>query len=294
MSIDRYLLSRKEMIDNALGELFAEPGHPEIIYQAMRYSVLAGGKRLRPILTLAAAESLGAPAKEVLGLACAVELVHTYSLIHDDLPAMDDSNLRRGKPTCHLVFGEAMAILAGDALLTRAFQLVAEYGINSGNHRRALEVACRLSKAAGEKGMIGGQVLDLLGEGKNTSLPELEQMYRLKTGALIETAVISGALAAGSSPDQLAALTGYASKLGLAFQIVDDLLDREGDPEQIGKPLNTDEAHFKSTYPGLLGLESARRQTEELYKQGLSFLEPLGDIGNRLRQLARYLVFRNR
>ena len=292
--IDGYLLRGKEKINRALERLFANPGHPEAIYQAMSYSVMAGGKRLRPILTLATAESLGAPVEEVISLACAVELIHTYSLIHDDLPAMDDSDLRRGKPTCHRAFGEAIAILAGDALLTMAFELVAEYGINSGNCREALEIACRLSRAAGVEGMIGGQVLDLLGEGKNISLLELEQMYRRKTGALIEAAVISGALAATSSPDQLAALTGYASRLGLAFQIVDDLLDREGSVEQMGKLPNADEAHLKSTYPGLLGLEPARRQAGKLYEQALSCLEPLGETGTLLRQLAGYLVFRNK
>ena len=292
--IDSYLLSRKEKINRTLERLFTKPEHPESIYQAMSYSVMAGGKRLRPILTLATAESLGAPVEEVINLACAVELIHTYSLIHDDLPAMDDSDLRRGKPTCHRAFGEAIAILAGDALLTMAFELVAEYGINSGNCREALEIACRLSRAAGVEGMIGGQVLDLLGEGKNISLLELEQMYRRKTGALIEAAVISGALAATSSPDQLSALTGYASRLGLAFQIVDDLLDREGTVEQMGKLPNADEAHQKSTYPGLLGLEPARRQAGKLYEQALSCLEPLGETGTLLRQLAGYSVFRNK
>ncbi|HHX87010.1 MAG TPA: polyprenyl synthetase family protein [Firmicutes bacterium] len=292
--IDSYLLSRKEKINRALKRLFAKPKHPEIIYQAMSYSVMAGGKRLRPILTLATVESLGTPDDEVLSLACAVELIHTYSLIHDDLPAMDDSDLRRGKPTCHRAFGEAIAVLAGDALLTMAFQLVAEYGVNSGNWRGALEICHSLSRAAGVEGMIGGQVLDLLAEGKNISLAELDQIYCRKTGALIEAAVICGAMAANSSLEQIQALTGYASRLGLAFQIVDDLLDREGSVEKMGKLPNSDEVHCKSTYPALLGLDPTRRKAGELYREALSCLAPLGETGALLRQLAGYLVFRDK
>ncbi len=292
--LDHYLRTTGDRVNSALDELFVSTGHPETIYRAMSYSVMAGGKRLRPILLLATAESLGAPTKNLTDLACAVELVHTYSLIHDDLPAMDDSDLRRGKPSCHRAFGEAIAILAGDALLTMAFGLVADYGLLTGNYREALEIGGRLSRAAGVEGMIGGQVLDLMGERKRISLPELKQMYRRKTGALIEAAVIIGALTATPSPDQLAALSGYASRLGLAFQIVDDLLDREGTAEQTGKPHHADESRFKSTYPALMGVEPARQEALKLYEQALFCLESLGESGQLLKQLARYLVFRDK
>ncbi|NMA91554.1 MAG: polyprenyl synthetase family protein [Firmicutes bacterium] len=291
-SIKEYLSKRKEIVDRALEKLFIPPGSPEVIYRAMAYSVMAGGKRLRPLLTLATAEGLGTPVEEVLPLACALELIHTYSLIHDDLPAMDNAPLRRGKSTCHRVFGEAIAILAGDALLTMAFELVAEYGLKGENLRKVPAIIARLASAAGVQGMVGGQVLDLLAEGKSITLAELEQMHLRKTGALIEAAVICGALAAGSSPGQLAALGGYASRLGLAFQIVDDLLDREGSAEEMGKLPNTDEAHLKSTYPGLMGLEPAREEAGRLYQRALACLEPLGKSGRLLQQLAGYLVFR--
>jgi geranylgeranyl diphosphate synthase, type II len=293
--LDDYLESRRVRVNEALARCLPETEDPRSIYEAMRYSVFAGGKRLRPILTLAAAETLGAAVEEdgLLDVACAVELIHTYSLIHDDLPAMDDSDLRRGKATCHRVYGEAVAVLAGDALLTYAFELLARYGLAAGHARRALLISAELAAAAGVRGMIGGQVLDLEAEGKAPALAALERMHSLKTGALLRAAVRCGALAANAAPPAIAALTGYASRLGLAYQIVDDLLDREGTAAELGKPPGADRERAKATYPQLLGEAAARRRAEELYGEALTCLEDLAVPAETLCELARRLVFRN-
>ena len=284
----------RQAVDNYLAGLFASGGTPPTLQEAMRYSVQAGGKRLRPLLAMATAETLGHPGEKLLPVAAALELVHTYSLIHDDLPAMDDSDLRRGKPTCHRVYGEALAILAGDALLTLAFELLAGYGLQENCPERALQIALELARAAGRDGMVGGQVLDLEAEGKAVGLEELETIDRLKTGALLQAAVRCGAIAAGASPAVLKALSGYGSCLGLAFQIADDLLDLEGDAAEMGKATGADQARGKATFPALLGKEAARRRADSLYREALEALEMLGQPAELLLELARRLVFRSK
>lgn len=291
-SIEQYLERQRERVNRALEKLLPGRGHPEALYAAMNYSLRAGGKRLRPILTLAAAETIGERGEGVLKVACAVECIHTYSLIHDDLPAMDNSDLRRGLPTCHRAFGEAMAILAGDALLTFAFELLSSFGLEQGRERAALQITRELARAAGMEGMIGGQVLDLEGEGASLSLEELELMNRKKTGALLRAAVRCGAYAAGASPLELEALSDYGSALGWAFQIVDDLLDLEGTAAELGKPTGADQARAKATYPALMGVDAARAKVADLYRQALSHLDRLPRPTDTLRQIAQYLATR--
>ncbi|MEW5785637.1 MAG: polyprenyl synthetase family protein [Bacillota bacterium] len=294
IDFDHYLARESKRVNEALERYMPAAGQPLVIYEAMRYSVEAGGKRLRPILTLAAAETLGAAGEEVIEVACAVEMIHTYSLIHDDLPAMDNSDLRRGKPTCHRVYGEAVAVLAGDALLTLAFELLARFGLAQNRAKAALQISLELARSAGVEGMIGGQVLDLEAEGVVLPLEELERLHRLKTGTLLRAAAICGALAANASPAQLAALSGYASSLGLAFQIVDDLLDREGTAAELGKQPGSDQARGKATYPALLGAAAASRRAEELYWEAITFLDALNRPAGILSELARRLVFRKK
>lgn len=289
-----YLERQRHAVEKFLAGLFDAGGAPSSLQEAMRYSVNAGGKRMRPLLVMAAAETLGHPGEKLLPVAAALELVHTYSLIHDDLPAMDDSDLRRGKPSCHRAYGEAMAILAGDALLTLAFELVAGYGLQEGRPAQALQIALELARAAGREGMVGGQVLDLEAEGKAVDLEGLEKIDRLKTGALLQAAVRCGAIAAGASKEQLKALDGYASRLGLAFQITDDLLDLEGDTAEMGKETGADRVRGKATLPALLGTEAARRRAGELYCEALASLEALERPAELLRELARRLVFRTK
>lgn len=292
IDFERYLERERERVNLALERLLPEVKQPAAVYEAMRYSVAAGGKRLRPILTLAAAETLGTDGEQVMEAACAVELIHTYSLIHDDLPAMDDSDLRRGKPTCHRVYGEAVAILTGDALLTLAFELLARYGLAQGRERAALQISAELAAAAGVEGMIGGQVLDLQAEGSTLTLEELERMHSLKTGALLRAAVRTGALAAGAAPARLEALSGYASCLGLAFQIVDDLLDLEGTAAELGKPPGSDRERSKCTHPALLGPAASRLRAEALYLEANTHLDTLDRPAELLRLLAHRLVYR--
>ncbi len=290
-----YLKQEQERVDCWLDRLLPAPARPDRIMEAMRYSVMAGGKRLRPILTLATAQCLGARAEEVIEVACATEFIHTYSLIHDDLPAMDDSDLRRGKPTSHCVYGEALAILAGDALLTLAFEVVARYGLAEGRKKAvALQIGVELARAAGAAGLVAGQVLDLAAEGTSPGVEELEQMYRLKTGALLLAAVRCGALAAGASPSELQALTGYASCLGPAFQIADDLLDRTGTAAEIGKRPGSDQARGKATYPSVIGDAEARCRAETLYHEAIVYLDDLQQPCDLLRRLAHRLVYRTR
>lgn len=284
----------RSLVNGALAGLLEEGNEPDLLREAMRYSVTAGGKRLRPLLTIAAAETLGLSGEKVMPVALALELIHTYSLIHDDLPAMDDSDLRRGKPTCHRLYGEAVAILAGDALLTLAFDLVASYGLREGRPGEALRISMELSRAAGKEGMVGGQLLDLESEGKIVAPEELEKIDRLKTGALLQAAVSCGAIAAGAAPDRIRALKDYGSRLGLAFQIADDLLDLEGDAAVMGKAAGADRSRGKATFPALLGAAPARRRAAELYREALACLDALAEPAELLRELARQLVFRDR
>jgi len=259
---------------------------PPSLRDAMEYSLLAGGKRLRPALALGAAEIVCGDDAPALPAACAIEMIHTYSLIHDDLPAMDNDDLRRGRPTSHKVYGEALAILAGDALLTLAFHIVAQ----SGNARVIAEVA----RAAGAEGMVGGQVLDMQSEGRELTLEQLQQVHALKTGALIRVSVRAGALLAGASDSQLDALTQYGRHVGLAFQIADDILNVTGTEEALGKPVGSDAAHRKATYPAIVGLHRARRFGEEAVAAAAAALAPFGPEADNLRALARFIIERDR
>ncbi len=291
VNIEEYLQGKRDMVNIALVNQLPQKAPPAVT-EAMRYSLEAGGKRLRPILTLAAAETITAVDDDLVKLACALEYIHTYSLIHDDLPAMDDSTLRRGKPTCHCVYGDALAILAGDALLTLAFETVASYGQLEGNAARALKITSLLSKAAGMEGMIGGQVLDLEAEGKDLSIREIETISELKTGALLKAAVICGAIAADATDEELRKFETYADNLGTAFQIIDDLLDYEGTAEELGKPVGADLENEKATYPALLGPEKARAKAMDLYKKSVTAVKELKYDTEILEGLAKKIVER--
>ena len=260
-------------------------GIPASLLEAIRYSLFAGGKRLRPALALGAAEVVSGDGAPALPVACALEMIHTYSLIHDDLPAMDDDDLRRGKPTCHKAFGEATAILAGDALLTMAFAIAAETGSTA--------IVRELALAAGVGGMVGGQQMDLEGEGQQLGLEALQRIHRAKTGALIRVSARCGAMVAGGSTAQVAALTAYGEHLGLAFQITDDMLDVSGTEAVIGKRVGSDESRNKSTYPALLGLDESRRLAMEAVARAIAALESFGGEAAALRDLARYVLSRD-
>ncbi|MBI2878429.1 MAG: polyprenyl synthetase family protein [Candidatus Rokubacteria bacterium] len=294
VDLPAYLAERRRVVDEALAR-FLPPAEtsPPTIHEAMRYSVLAGGKRLRPILVLAGAEVAGGRLDDVLPTACAFELIHTYSLIHDDLPAMDDDDYRRGRPTSHKVFGEAIAILAGDALLTLAFRLVAET-FRDGRLDPAIlpRVLAEITEAAGTAGMIGGQVVDIQSEGRAVEAEVLEGIHTRKTGALIRAAIRTGALLAGAAPAPLAALTAYGERLGLAFQIVDDILDVEGSLEALGKTAGSDRRKKKATFPDLLGLEASRARAAGLIAEAKAALAPLGLPAAPLAALADYIVER--
>ncbi|MGC8758681.1 MAG: polyprenyl synthetase family protein [Bryobacteraceae bacterium] len=283
-----YLAAQVQLVDAALDRLLPpESEPPETIHRAMRYSVFAGGKRIRPILCLEAARAVaGADPPGVFDVACSLELIHTYSLIHDDLPALDNDDLRRGRPTSHKVFGEAMAILAGDALLTFAFEVLARAASSA--------LVAELAHAAGTVGgMIAGQVHDIEGE-KMTPSPELlERIHRAKTGALLRCSLRLGAMHAGATDGQLAALTRYGEHIGLAFQIVDDILDVTQTSEQLGKTAGKDAAQHKITFPAVYGLEESRRMAAEQRALAHQALEPFGDAALRLRQLADLIVDRS-
>jgi geranylgeranyl diphosphate synthase type II len=280
----------EQALDASLG-----PEQPERLREAMRYSLLAGGKRLRPILCLAACELAGGDSQQAMPTAVALEMIHTMSLIHDDLPAMDNDDLRRGRPTSHKVFGEANAILAGDALLTRAFEMVAlrSPGVAA---ERLLAVVGELSLAAGAPGLVGGQVVDLESEGKQVSLETLEYIHVHKTGALLRACVLCGALIAGASEGLMAALRTYARGIGLAFQIIDDILDVTASSEVLGKTAGKDLSANKTTYPKLLGLEESRQRAEALVIEAKQALEPYGAHGKAapLMALADFITSRDR
>ncbi len=283
------------LVEQAMGRaLPAEDTWPATIHRAMRYSQFAGGKRIRPLLVLAAGEAVGGALDDLMPLACAVEMIHTYSLIHDDLPAMDNDDLRRGKPTSHKVFGEAMAILAGDALLTRAFHLMAEVPPtwDAGRVRRRLDALAILGEACGTTGLIGGQVLDLESEGKAIPAADLERLHRAKTGALLSACVRGGAVLGGADQASLAALTRYASAVGLAFQVVDDVLDATEGALQLGKTAGKDAAARKATYVSVHGLPEARALAARLLGEALAAVAPLGPPAFALGGLARLIVER--
>ncbi len=292
-----YLADRRACVDKALkAYLRTEPMKDIGIVAAMAYSVQAGGKRLRPILCLAAAHAVGGREEDALPAACALEMIHTYSLIHDDLPAMDDDDLRRGKPTCHKAFGEATAVLAGDALLTRAFHLLAEHalGLDPGQHGRWLAIIALTARAAGHEGMIEGQMRDIAAEGRQLAGRELEQLHRLKTGALLSAAIQAGAVIGGANGERLSRLEHYGQCIGLAFQVADDILNVEGDPLLMGKAVGTDHVRRKNTYPALLGLEGAKHKAAELVTRSLRSLDDFDKKADPLRAVARYVIERQR
>jgi geranylgeranyl diphosphate synthase type II len=272
-----------------------ETAWPETIHRAVRYSLFAGGKRIRPVLVLAAGEAVGAPREELLPLACAVEMIHTYSLIHDDLPAMDDDDLRRGKPTSHKVFGEAIAILAGDALLTRAFHLLATVpsGVDDALARRRLAATEVLAEACGTGGLIGGQVMDLESEGRAIDAPSLERLHRAKTGALLSACVRGSAILGGARTSELEALSRYAAAIGLAFQVVDDVLDATEDAASLGKTAGKDAAAHKATYVSVHGIARAREMADGLLREALAAVAPLGPRAALLQAVARLIVERH-
>ncbi|MCH8499732.1 MAG: polyprenyl synthetase family protein [Marinobacter sp.] len=281
----------RTLIDQTLSRRLATLHQPHTLSEAMRYSVLGGGKRVRPALCMAAAMALGERPEAALIPACAVELVHAYSLVHDDLPAMDDDDLRRGRPTTHIAFDEATAILAGDALQALAFQWLAEADGLTADVRLAM--IRELASASGQAGMVGGQAIDLASVGKRIDLATLETMHRLKTGALIEASVRLGALTSARVSDaELGQLARYAQALGLAFQVQDDLLDIEGDTATLGKTQGADMARNKPTYPALMGLASARDYLQDLHQQALEALAGFGDQAAPLREMASFVVAR--
>ncbi len=281
------------LIENALvQELGKEQALVPELADSMEYSLTAGGKRLRPILLMAAADAVGAKGTDFVQAACGIEMIHTYSLIHDDLPAMDNDDYRRGKLTNHKVYGEAMAILAGDALLTQAFEVILRQ--KNAAPEILLQVVNEMSIAAGPNGMVGGQVIDMLSEGKRISMEELRKMHMGKTGALFRAAIRSGAILAGATEEQLSALTTYADRFGLAFQITDDILDVVGDEAVIGKPVGSDERNNKSTYVTLTSLEEARRLATDTVKEAVEALAIFGDKAKFLRELVEMLLERNK
>jgi geranylgeranyl diphosphate synthase, type II len=287
-----YLAERVQYVDRALDSFLpSAETKPATIHKAMRHSIFAGGKRLRPILCLAAAEACGGSDTSALFAACAVECLHTYSLIHDDLPCMDDDDMRRGVPTCHKVYGEAMALLAGDALQAFAFELVAK---SRAVHRYSVaDMILELARTAGSLHLVGGQVADLEGEGQKLQLDDLRFIHENKTAAMLTTSVKLGAMCADASAEELAMLEKFGMATGLAFQIIDDILDVTQTSEKLGKSAGKDVASEKSTYPALLGLDASRDEAHRLTKEAHEALDVFGVRGQRLRQLADYLLARD-
>ena len=284
---------RIQLIEKALvQELKRKPALEPKLQEAMEYSLTAGGKRLRPILVMAAADAVGAKGTDFVQVACGIEMIHTYSLIHDDLPAMDNDDYRRGKLTNHKVFGEAMAILAGDALLTQAFEVMGrQQGVEP---QVLLRVIQEMSIAAGPGGMVGGQVIDMLSEDKRISMEELRKLHMGKTGALFRAALRCGAILGGATEKQLADLTEYAECFGLAFQITDDILDVIGDEAEIGKPVGSDERNNKSTYVTLTSLEEAQALAAKTVDRAVNALSDMGEEAKFLRELVQYLINRKK
>jgi geranylgeranyl diphosphate synthase type II len=302
MDIKKYLQEKKEIVDLALEKYF--PSQPDSIegevipaplHKAIRYSLFAGGKRIRPILSMAAFESVGGKGDTILPFSCALELIHTYSLIHDDLPALDNDDYRRGNPTCHKVFGEAIGILAGDALLTEAFrlmtnQVIQEFSLHNG--RLALDVIHQVAQAAGVFGMVGGQVVDIESEGKGVDFPTLQYIHTHKTGALILVSVRVGAMLGGANKETLKALTRFGEGIGLTFQIADDILNVEGKAALLGKKTGSDLSRRKATYPSLFGLEESKRRAKELVTSAIEAIRSFGSEAEPLREIAWFILSR--
>lgn len=288
-SVQEILSTSQQMIEARLKTILPTGGvYPEKIHEAMAYSMFAGGKRLRPILCLLGCEAVGGHWTDALDAACALECIHTYSLIHDDLPGMDDDDYRRGQLTNHKVFGEGMAILAGDALLTYAFEILA--GIS---HPQALQIVKEIAKASGSQGMIGGQVMDILSEQEEPSAALLEYIHHHKTGALITVSLRAGAILGNGTREQIEQLTCYGEKLGLAFQIMDDILDVIGDAAKLGKPVGSDEKNSKATFPALFGLDVSKNMAQNAAAEACASLEIFGERAQKLRLLAQYFIERD-
>lgn len=291
MELKRYIAARQKEVDRALDRFLPkESTPPATIHKAMRYSLFAGGKRLRPVLCLAAAEACGGKISAALPLACAMECIHTYSLIHDDLPSMDNDDLRRGRATCHKVFGDGIAILAGDALLTIAFEIAVQ--IKATVRYKLRDIIGEIAAAAGSLKLIAGQVADLEAEGRRINRDQLRYIHENKTAALLTAAVRLGAMAANASPKQLAAITSFGRALGLAFQVIDDILDVTQTSEKLGKSAGKDIAAKKATYPAVIGLEKSRAEARRLTSKAHGALKPLGERAAVLRELADYLLRR--
>lgn len=291
--LNAYLSSKRRQINTVLDSMFLHTSRK--IVKAMMHSLMAGGKRLRPILCLSAVEAVGGKSEDAIGTACAIEMIHTYSLIHDDLPAMDDDELRRGQPTCHVAFDVATAILAGDALLTMAFEVLSSN--EPAQDKQALDlirVIHTLSKAAGYQGMIEGQMRDIAAEGKTLGLKDLEKMHLLKTGALIEASVIAGAILGKGNDFQIKQLKMYAKNIGLAFQVADDILNIEGDAKIMGKNVGSDQMRLKSTYPLVLGMEQSKKFAKTLVRDALKALENFDTKADSLRAIASYIIDRRK
>ena len=290
-----YLISCQNRVERALEKRMPLPNFlPQKLHEAMRYTVLNGGKRMRPMLTYGAGKALSIAQEALDGPACAVEFIHVYSLIHDDLPAMDDDDLRRGKPTCHIAFDEATAILAGDALQALAFQTLAHDPEITTSTQNRLEMITTLTKASGSQGMVGGQAIDLESLGKLLTLPELENMHIHKTGALIRASVQLATLATTNvNPDNVKQLDHYAKCIGLSFQVKDDILDEESDTATLGKTQGKDKDNDKPTYPALLGLNGAKQKAQELHEQALDSLKIFGNEADILRDLSLYIIQRD-
>ena len=291
MNLKSYLEARQKTIDRALdGYLPAENVRPVTIHKAMRYSLFAGGKRLRPILCLAAAEACGGKIDNALPLACAMECIHTYSLVHDDLPSMDNDDFRRGRPTCHKVFGDGIAVLAGDALLTIAFEIVSH--AKPPHRYDPFTLLREVAVAAGSRKLIAGQVADLEAEGKKVSLADLRYIHQNKTAAILTASVCLGAMSANAAAKELAAITKFGRALGLAFQVIDDILDVTQTSEKLGKSAGKDVAAQKATYPAVIGLQKSRIEAQQLTADAHRALKSLGNRATVLRALADYLLQR--
>ena len=296
MDINRYLQEKREMVDSALEGYF--PKREEFtsnLHRAMQHSLFAGGKRIRPILSIASFEAVGGEGERILPFACALEMIHTYSLIHDDLPAIDNDDYRRGKPTCHKVFGEAIAILAGDGLLTEAFRLMTNQPAkdhSSSDGGLVLDLINEVAQAAGVLGMVGGQVVDVESEGKAVDLPTVQYIHSHKTGAMILASVRVGAKLGGAKGEILKALTRYGESLGLAFQIADDILNVEGEAALMGKKTGSDLSKGKATYPSVLGVEESKKKGRELVEISVDALKRFGPEADPLRKIARFVIAR--
>jgi geranylgeranyl diphosphate synthase, type II len=296
MEIRKYLEERKAIVDRALETVFPEEAAASSsLLSAIRHSLFSGGKRIRPIFAMAAFDAAGGRGDAILPFACALEMIHTYSLIHDDLPAMDNDDLRRGRPTCHKVFGEALALLAGDALLTEAFRLMTDRTGSEGPAHEAwriIEIVNAVARGSGISGMVGGQVVDIQSEGKEVDLPTVQFIHTHKTGALILASIQAGAKLAQCRDEAFRALTRYGERVGLAFQIADDILDVEGEVAILGKGTGNDRSRGKATYPGLLGLEESKQRARELTASAVGALNLFGPEADPLREIAHFVVER--